>query len=299
MTHLKARKLMKLVYELLPFNHQKKKVLSFVKNTIEIKNKNKKKKIQKYVDKYTKIYNDDIDTDIDSNQLPIWQLWLQGEDGAPIIVKRCLDSIKEFNPDREIIVLDESNLENYIELPSFIIEKRERGIISDAIFSDIIRVYLLEKYGGTWIDATVLLTGQIPKDILNCKFFAPYTPKEYINSEFHIFSNWFMHAQPNHVFIKSLKYSLSEYWKQENQLIDYFLFHYIAYNTIHSSKAYMQKWEESPKISIRTTNLLLRNWNLKYSEDLWNEIISTTSIHKLTYKFSVVKKDTILDYIIN
>ena len=38
-------------------------------------------------------------------------------------------------------------------------EKWEKGRIPAAMFSDLLRVELLIKYGGTWIDSTVLCTG--------------------------------------------------------------------------------------------------------------------------------------------
>jgi len=46
-----------------------------------------------------------------------------------------------------------------VELPGYIVEKWEKGRIPAAMFSDLLRVELLIKYGGTWIDSTVFCTG--------------------------------------------------------------------------------------------------------------------------------------------
>jgi mannosyltransferase OCH1-like enzyme len=46
----------------------------------------------------------------------IFILWFQGFDNAPIIVKKCVDSWKHYNPDWNIILLDHTNLCKYIDL---------------------------------------------------------------------------------------------------------------------------------------------------------------------------------------
>ena len=101
----------------------------------------------------------------------IWWCWLQGYDAAPPIVKACYNSLmREFkgsrvqevqglNDDYEIKVIDGENWKEYIELPDFIVKKWEKKQIPPALFSDLLRLELLIKYGGTWIDSTVLCTG--------------------------------------------------------------------------------------------------------------------------------------------
>ncbi len=46
---------------------------------------------------------------------------------------------------------------NYIDLPENIIEKYKSGIIDFIKFSDIVRVTLLAKYGGVWLDSTIYI----------------------------------------------------------------------------------------------------------------------------------------------
>ena len=89
----------------------------------------------------------------------VWFCWLQGIDDAPEIVKACYNSIKRNIPNRETKVIDAKNWKDYVELPDFIVKKWEKGRIPAALFSDLLRLELLIKYGGTWIDSTVLCTG--------------------------------------------------------------------------------------------------------------------------------------------
>ena len=73
----------------------------------------------------------------------IWIFWSQGLPNAPELVKACYDSICNNMHDYEIKFLDAENLSRYVEIPQFIMNKYERGIISHAHFSDYLRVALL------------------------------------------------------------------------------------------------------------------------------------------------------------
>ena len=101
----------------------------------------------------------------------IWRLWLQGEDNAPEVCKACLRSLRYWHSDKKIITLDKNNISDYIDLPGYIIDKHEKGIISHTHFSDIIRAELLTQHGGTWIDATVYCTGRKFGDIMRLPLF--------------------------------------------------------------------------------------------------------------------------------
>ena len=87
----------------------------------------------------------------------IWWCWLQGLDQAPEIVRRCYDSLGKLG--REIIILEDSNIAEYVQLPECITEKYHKGIISRTHYTDLIRLELLTVMGGTWIDATTWISG--------------------------------------------------------------------------------------------------------------------------------------------
>lgn len=89
----------------------------------------------------------------------IWWCWLQGEESAPPLCKACLESLRKNLPEKKIIVVTEGNFTDYAEFPPFIMKKYRKGIISRTHFSDLLRLELLLRHGGTWIDATVYCTG--------------------------------------------------------------------------------------------------------------------------------------------
>ena len=80
--------------------------------------------------------------------------WDQGFENAPIVVKKCVLTWKKHNPTWNIILLDNSNLSQYIDLK---LELPNNVSILKASLSDVIRICLLEKYGGLWVDATTVL----------------------------------------------------------------------------------------------------------------------------------------------
>lgn len=95
----------------------------------------------------------------DSNR--IWVFWYQGIKNAPDIVKACIASIIEHCSRYSVIVLDKNNMSEYYAPIEAIQRKLEDGLITITHFSDILRMNLLDSYGGRWIDATIFLTGDV------------------------------------------------------------------------------------------------------------------------------------------
>jgi len=93
----------------------------------------------------------------------IWQYWGTGwEYGKlPDIVKLCYKSADKYKGNYEIIRLDNENMKEYIEFPEFVMEKIENGSMGYTHFSDLLRLALLDSYGGVWLDASILMTGSL------------------------------------------------------------------------------------------------------------------------------------------
>lgn len=113
----------------------------------------------------------------------IYIFWWQGFENAPDIVKSCLNSVKNNRGMHKIILIDKNNYDQYIKLPDYIIDKLNKNIISLTHFSDILRVSLLYKYGGIWLDATIFLKNVLDKSIYNYKL---YTVKHQLYKDFHV-----------------------------------------------------------------------------------------------------------------
>lgn len=242
--------------------------------------------IKSYLQRYVHIQKYDNLKEFQDN-LPIWQLWLQGEEQAPQIVKNCMESVKHFCDDRRIIVLNKDNLTKYIYLPSYIIDKYESGIISHTHFSDIVRVVLLCEYGGTWIDSTVLLTDRIPRDILDSSLFMFSSPKEDRYHDTHLISSWFIHSSKQNNLLINLKNSLFAYWEKEERLIDYFLIHLMFKSILESSDDMMYEWRNLYHLSNYPPHILQMKFGNKFNHIEYAKVKEKSKIHKLNYKFKL------------
>lgn len=66
---------------------------------------------------------------------------------APEIVRTCYQSVKKY-AGRQVVLLTENNVQNYINMPDYLNEKLKSGVLPLAIYTDLMRVALLEHYGG-------------------------------------------------------------------------------------------------------------------------------------------------------
>ena len=71
---------------------------------------------------------------------PIWVMWYQGIKSAPPIVLSCINSIIINKGKHHVNIIDKYNLDKYIKLPSYIIDKFKNGTFSITHFSDIVRM---------------------------------------------------------------------------------------------------------------------------------------------------------------
>lgn len=212
----------------------------------------------------------------------VWVCWLQGMEEAPIIVRRCYQSLLDHLNDREIILLDEKDYREWVSFPGCIQQKIEDGTISKAHMADLLRLELLEHYGGTWIDATVFCSGgNIPDYIWDSDLFLYQNLKPGLDAHPRRISNWFMTACTNHPIIQLTKELLYDYWSNNNNLIDYFIFHDFMELAI---EAYPGEWGQVVPFSNSTPHILLSRLNEKYDERIWAAIKEQTPFHKLSYK---------------
>lgn len=223
----------------------------------------------------------------------IWILWLQGEERAPQIVKKCIHSIRKNASGYTVRLLDENNLFNYVKLPDYIILKWKRGIISNTHFSDIVRTDLLVRHGGIWMDATVFLTGELPNYIVDSPFFL--YKRGMTRDITAITNNWLISSDKNVRLLLCVREMLFEYWKTENKIREYFLWHLCM--TIAIEK-YSDDWKKVLWIPDVLPEIM--RWNIfSTNKGHWNEVIKISNIHKLSYKINCPDetKGTIYDHI--
>ena len=158
---------------------------------------------------------------------PIWLFWNTGLEKAPEIVRTCYQSVKKY-AGRQVVLLTENNVQNYINMPDYLNEKLKSGVLPLAIYTDLMRVALLEHYGGTWMDATILLTDEIPQEILNSDFFVFHNSLGEIDNPV-LYPVWFIHAKQHNRTICEIrnvllkKFIESPEWRNINWKLNFWM----------------------------------------------------------------------------
>jgi len=213
----------------------------------------------------------------------VWVCWFQGMENAPKMVQYCFESLKSNLRDKRIILITEDNYKEYVQFPTYILEKYEKGCFSKTHLSDLLRLELLIKYGGTWIDATVWCSSPIYPDYLfDSDLFMFQNLKPGLDGQCTAVSSWFITSCSNNQMLMLERALLYEYWKENTKLVHYYLFHMFFQMVI---EAYPDEWNKVVPFSNATPHILLLRLFEEYDETIANAVKEMTSFHKLTYKF--------------
>lgn len=225
----------------------------------------------------------------------IWWCWMQGEENAPDLNKACLNSLKKNLKDRDIVIITEDNYKQYTNIPTYIIEKFEKGYMSRTHFSDLLRTELLVEHGGTWIDSSVLCT-EYNEDFFDKDLFVF---KNWMRGDDSIVcSSWFITSEKQNPILKTTRDLLYRYWKDYNLLLHYFTFH--IFFTLSTEK-YKNDYKNVNKFSNVPPHVLQFELLENYNEKRFEQIKKMSSLHKLNQKmdFSNCKGNSNYDYIIS
>jgi hypothetical protein len=215
----------------------------------------------------------------------IFILWFQGFDNAPEIVKECVNSWKYYNPDWNIVLIDNNNLINYINLDNYITDIYNKPI-EKCHLSDIIRSILLKLYGGLWVDATTFCNKSLNDWLPN-----------YINEGFFAFdkpgldrliSNWFLYSEKNNYIIDKWCNSTLKYYITNNKAHIYFIHHYLFGDLYNLDTIFKEIWDKVLKLSANGIGPhylqeqgMFNDITVQNKLDIDNKI---TPLYKLTYK---------------
>ena len=220
----------------------------------------------------------------------IWSIWWQGEENAPEVVKACFASVRRHCGNKIFKVITEKNFRDYIELPEHIFKKVSDGVITLTHFSDILRFYLLSRYGGMWIDATIFTAADISAEIFERDYYV-IRHEENFHSYGVNRDRWitYLQAAKKNNFLCSFGYDfLVEYWKERNFLIDYMLIDYaveLAYQNFPEVKNML----DSVPLNNPEIEGLRPLLNSKWDEKKFAALTSSTTFFKLTWKHKFEK----------
>lgn len=127
----------------------------------------------------------------------IWTFW--DTDNIPDFIKKCIYTWKIHNPDYEITVLNKINIDHYLGKEEANKIRRWKYNDTPQRFSDLVRLSVLEKYGGIWMDASMVC--QKPLDWIHGSC-VMYSIPELSNDP--ILESWFIACTENNRFIREL-----------------------------------------------------------------------------------------------
>lgn len=222
---------------------------------------------------------------------PVWVCWMQGYDNAPIIVKKCIDSIK-CSTNHPVHIITKDNIDTFIQLPDYITKKYNNKSIMDAHFSDVLRMALLSKYGGFWIDATIFIPEKLPGKFFNYQF---YTCKRkpqksgYVSN--YMWTTFFNGCQKNCIVQTVVRDLFFEYWKKKDYSIDYLLLDYfmmLVYRNLPKAKQLIDNVPYNNPCMEELQNRMSIAFNKNdYEQLLYN---SDTYLFKLSWRMNFEKE---------
>lgn len=220
---------------------------------------------------------------------PIWFYWMQGEKNMPPIPELCLNSLRKHANGHPVIFLDADNVNQYVNIPFEIAKAYQTGKLKQAHYADIIRILLLAQHGGLWMDATLLVTQDIPETIFQTPFYSIKT------KEFGYFvsrcrwSVFCLAGWKHNILFEKLSECFAAYFKQKDVMIDYFMFDQlidILYNEHREIRNMIDQVPYSNPEVHSLNRLLLNNFN----EHIYKQLTENTFLFKLSWK-SYSKED--------
>ena len=223
------------------------------------------------------------------NQECIWTAWLQGEDNAPEVIKLTLASIRKNSNKHRVIVLTNENINQYIEIPELIKQKHDAGIIGNAHFADVVRMMILAKYGGIWLDATAFLHEPIEENAFSSSFYSVgFKAGETRFVSGHKWLIGVIGGYKNSEYLTSISNMLLSYWKDHSIPIDYFVFDYLITILYRNDSSFRHKIDELPRMEYFTSKLR-KTINEPYNEDELAQLLAKQQIYILSYKYKYIK----------
>jgi len=132
----------------------------------------------------------------------IWSYW--HDNNIPLLVKLALHTWYKWNPDYLICFIIGDDISYYVDTDTF---PKNYKNSSHQHKADIIRIALLEKYGGIWMDSTIFLNKPLSNtwDPKNYDIGGYYADFFTTNINKPVFENWFISAPKNSILIKNWK----------------------------------------------------------------------------------------------
>jgi hypothetical protein len=164
----------------------------------------------------------------------IWTFWDGSE--KPLLVKKCMETWKKWAPDYEIHVLDKESTKH--------IQKFKRSSDSIQRYTDFVRLDVLSKYGGIWMDASIYLTRSLDWIYEDDSEFIGYKCiGQQSEPDIPVIDSWFLACTPDCNYMKD--------WYEEFKHMD-------SFDTVGEYLSTLLLWKSEKRKSMTNLNFSYR-----------------------------------------
>lgn len=240
---------------------------------------------------HKKIQEDNGDTL--SERIKVFTYW-DNDNQLPSIVSLCRESLnRHISSDQfDLIILNSENYKNWTDFR----KEDIKADITQAHFTDILRMKLLDRWGGFWLDATCFLNADLYEATTQIRSQEQFIFC-YSNSRV---GNWFIYSRPNNYILKVVSEMLILWWNTRGYLTNYFMTHDAIEMLYWIDIDYRRAWDDMLKIHPQRALSLLQAYNKTLDWDSFENLAQNSFVHKLTYKYDSEKiiKSSVLEHIL-
>ena len=134
----------------------------------------------------------------------LWLYWNSPLESAPDVVQVSVKSWKAKNPDYEVILLNDENLEAFLGFDFNALFHISTVNLGFAMKADILRLYLLSVHGGVWADTTTFSIRSLSEWLPECSSQTGFFTFRHLKNKTRPVEAWFIAAQKGHFVVRKV-----------------------------------------------------------------------------------------------
>jgi len=232
---------------------------------------------------------------VDPAALDLYTFWNSPLETAPPLVQACIGELTRLHAElpTPLRVLDGASARELVEIPDAVARALEHD--HPAHFSDFVRVSVLDRLGGIWVDATCWAPAPLPAAVaplLTAGALYPRWTRRQIG-------NWFIAAVAGTPLIRLQRLTLQAWWESGGGIPDYFLYHRIFEVLYDLVPEFHGQWLATPTLSAGASHLLQLGMMQPWDADAMRVVAGTSIVQKLSYKYDTVPAGSVLDRLVS
>ena len=207
---------------------------------------------------------------------PIFTHWGQGFHVAPPVVRACRETLLRHHPAERIHFLDDETVRYYSELPDRVLSGMEGR---KAHYAGSLKIDLLTRYGGYWVDSTCYLTQPVTESM----------PLRTDVTGFDLSSgrwaSWFMGSRPGAYVLRMLRAAAWTWWDERQDLATYLMLPGLFEALYYLDEDFRGEWDAAKPSSSDPPHQLQWAMLAPGSETELDRLLAVSGIHKLKFKY--------------